>query len=103
MKLNLKNVVHTFKRGVKIDHGMPAAVASLTLMVLDTGPTGTRTREWSNVGTITRDDYLNLTAKQLKSKIMGIKDVAGNLENYEDYMIQAQCTGGMYSRSIDLS
>ena len=95
-KVDLKNVRRLFRKGVHLGEGMNHAVASVTLHAL-----GDMDCNYSRVGTIDRDEYLDLTARQLKHKIIEIRNRAISVQaNRRHWMLEVQCCGDGSSRKL---
>ena len=98
MKLNLKTVTTLFRRGACVGKGYPRAVAEIHLHVVPNNSC-----KWSHVGAITRDDYIDLTAKQLKKKVIALRSIATQSTNDRcAWLLEAQCTGDGGSASFNI-
>lgn len=90
MKVNLKTVSRVFRKGARIGAGLPSAVSSMSLHVVE----GIK---WTRVGTIDRDDYCDLTAKELKAKITRIRERAERTNpNHKEWMIETHFHGNVW-------
>lgn len=89
MKLNLKTVTRAFASGLRVGSRGVFAVSSLSLHVLDD-------IKYVRVGTIDRDDYLDLTAKQLKHKITKMREQADGINhNRKEWMVETHFHGNV--------
>jgi hypothetical protein len=101
MKLNLKNVQALFRKGVFLNPNkaskFPAAVATVTLYVIDER----YEHQHISMGTIDRDKFLDLAPRELKRVIHNMRNRATALDpNRDNWMIETQCCGDYYTRTL---
>jgi hypothetical protein len=96
MKLNLKSVLTLFTHGIKVDDGIPAAVVEISLHVVDNNDCA-----YKRVRAITRDVVLDLRPKELKRVVTNMRNEADRINpNRAEWLLEVQCCGGAYSRSV---
>lgn len=111
MKLNREAIIHLFKRGVRLGQGMPQAVESVCLQVLeDTGITyetvafTTPDIAPDYVRAISRDDYLDCTHKQLKRRAVAMREAGDRLQrDRSKWRLVVQCHGSGGVRRLSVS
>jgi hypothetical protein len=90
VKVNLKTVSRVFRKGARIGAGMPSAVSSMSLHVVEGN-------KWTRVGTIDRDDFVDLTAKQLKHKITKMRERGESINpRHREWMIETHFHGNVW-------
>lgn len=99
MKLNLKTIVHLFRRG--LDTGMfkpPVPVRAVTVVAVKER----QCREYNEVlGKITNQDFINMPRKTLKAKIRGMARQVWDADIKSVHM-NVQTFGDAHSARIDI-
>lgn len=111
MKINLKSIVNLFYNGVRIGQGMPAAVESVCLQVLeDTGLTyetvafTTRHIQPDYVRAINRDHFADCTPHQMKELAIAMREAGDRLQrDRSKWRLVIQCHGSGGVRRLSVS
>lgn len=103
MKLNLKTVRSLFTHGVRIGAGLPQPVASITLHVLNNR--GANALSFGSCGSIDRGEFLDTKPRDLKKRILNMRELATRTNpDRDEWMLEVHTTGNMgYSCKLSIN
>jgi hypothetical protein len=111
MKINRKSIINLFMRGVRVKQGMPAAVESVCLQVLEdsgiayeTVPFTTRMIQPDYVRAINRDHFIDCTPHQMKELAVAMREAGDRLQpDRSQWRIVVTCLGSGGVRRLSVS